>query len=66
MMGEEAGGLLFSLTGMLKIYLSDSGIKVPVPEPLLYKRTELYVFNDSTVRGALLQSLCSIFCYDSG
>ena len=43
MMGEEAGGLLCSLTGMLKIHLSDSSTKVHVPEPLLYKRSKLCV-----------------------
>ncbi len=31
MKGEEAGGLHWSLAGMLKIHLSDSGIKLRVP-----------------------------------
>ena len=31
MIGEEAGGLLCSLTGMFKIHLLDSYIKVHVP-----------------------------------
>ena len=34
--GEEASDLLCSLAGMLKIHLSDSGIKVHVPDPLVY------------------------------
>ena len=38
MMGEEAGNLLCSLTGMFKIHLYESGIKVHVPRPLLNKQ----------------------------
>ena len=35
--GEEAGGFLCSLTGMVKIHISDSGIKVHVQmEDTLY------------------------------
>ena len=44
MTGEEAGGLLCSLAGMLKIHLSDSSLKVHVPEPVIYKRSKLYVY----------------------
>ena len=42
--GEEASDLLCSLAGMLKIHLSDSGIKVHVPEPFVYKLSKLYVY----------------------
>ena len=42
--GEEASDLLCSLAGMLKIHLSDSGIKVHVPDPLVYKQSKLYVY----------------------
>ena len=58
----EAGGLLCSLTGIFKIHLSDSDIKAHVPEPLVYKRSKLYVYTVLMVLGALFQSLGSIFC----
>ena len=38
MMREEAGNLVCSLTGMFKIHLYESGIKVHFPRPLLYKQ----------------------------
>ena len=53
------------LTGMLKIHLSVSSIKVNVPRPLLYKRS----FNSTSVLfkdlGCTAQSPGSILCHDS-
>ena len=48
MMEEEAGGLLCSLTGMLKIHLSDSSIEVNE------RSSKLYVCTCSKIRGAML------------
>ena len=68
MMGEEARGLLCSLAGMFKIHLSDSSIKVHVPEPLVYKRSKLYVYTNqrSWVHCFNLQILYSAMTREKG
>ena len=54
MMREEAGNLVCSLTGMFKIHLYKSGIKVHFPRPLLYKQRFSRRLYCSKFMGALL------------
>ena len=65
MMREEAGNLLCPLTGMFKIHLYESDIKVHFPRPLLYKQRFPRRLYCSKFLGALFQFPGSIFCHDS-
>ena len=66
MMGKEAGVLLCSLTGMVKIHQSDSCLKVQVPRPWLDTRRLSSMSILFKVPGhALTQFPGSIFCHHS-